>query len=270
MVTTMILDFHIHSNTSSDNKMTIREAYEAAVSAGLKHICITNHHEPFEVKNGEYKQSMTDQELENTKKQICELKKDGRVKIWFGVEMSYTEEEEEDIREYLAKNDFDFVLGSVHYNAGYVMADSRTREKLKNADHNAIRQEYFKNLKKAIKSKLFDVISHLDIYKRAISEVPFSEEKYEWIDVADNLLHCGVGFEINTSHSHKITDGTYPRREVIELLVRKGLKKITIGSDAHTPQDIGRNITKIEELLKSLGIKEVYRFEKREAIPEKI
>ena len=269
----MLIDFHIHSNTSSDNKMTIKEAYEAAAALGLKHICITNHHEPSEIKKGDYKQSMTAEELENTKNHIEELKKDGRVQIWFGVEMSYTEKEEEYIQSYLAKHSFDFVLGSIHYNAGHIMSDQKTREKLKDADPyiiDSIRKEYFMNLKKAIRSGLFDAISHPDIYRRAITEIPFSEEKYEWIDVADNLLNSGTGFEINTSQSKTEPDGTYPRREVIELMIRKGVKKITIGSDAHAATDIGRNIGKTENLLKSLGVKEIYRFEKRQPIPEQL
>ena len=46
----------MHSDTSIDNKMKIKEIYEAAATAGLKYICITNHHEPkqFDEKRMDY------------------------------------------------------------------------------------------------------------------------------------------------------------------------------------------------------------------------
>jgi histidinol-phosphatase (PHP family) len=259
----MLIDFHIHSNTSSDSDMTIKEIYERAVELGIKDICITNHHEPCEIKKGDHKQSMTDKELENTKKQIAKLKKDGRVRIWLGIEMSYTEEDEEDIRQYLSTNAFDFVLGSVHYAAGHNLANRHTRDRLKDVDHEPIRKEYLRLLKKAIKSRLFDIMSHLDLYKKSISEVPFDEDKHEWIDVANNLLNCGVGFEINTGRGKHI----YPSAEILRLLVEKGVKLITIGSDSHKTEEIGEGIDKAEKMLEELGVKTIYRFEKRKPIP---
>ncbi|MBU2560895.1 MAG: histidinol-phosphatase HisJ family protein [Nanoarchaeota archaeon] len=272
-----MIDFHIHSDTSSDNKMKISDIYEAAAAKGIKHICITNHHEPSETKNGDYKQSMTDEELENTNRQIAELGKDGRLKIYFGVEMSYTEEEEDYIREYLAHNGFDFVLGSIHYTNGLIVSDSKNREKMKGMDHAKVREEYFRLLKRAIKTRLFDVMSHLDIYQRIMDETPFEETKKDWEEVARLMVENNVGFEINTSKSKPYANAgvikpwsTYPSKEIIKLLVERGVKKITVGSDAHELEEIGQQLDGAIEFLKSLGVKEIYRFEKRKAIPEPI
>lgn len=271
----MIIDFHIHSDTSSDNKMNIKDIYEAAAAKGIKHICITNHHEPSEITKGDFRQSMTDDELESTKRQIEELKKDSRVKIYFGVEMSYTEENEEYIRKYLAGNGFDFVLGSIHYTNGMVVSDAKNREKMQGKDPAKVRQEYLRLLKKAIKTKLFDVMSHLDIYQRILDDIPFEQAKKDWEEVADLMVENGVGFEMNTSKSKPYSNivpprpgSTYPSKEIIKLLVNRGVRRITIGSDAHALEEIGHELDGATEFLKSIGIKEVYRFEKREAIPE--
>jgi len=92
--------------------------------------------------------------------------------------MSYTEEEEGYIREFLENHDFDFVIGSLHYVKGceisnVQLANESFREKLKDTDPWDIYSEYFRILKKAIETRLFDVVAHPDIYKRTLPEPSF-------------------------------------------------------------------------------------------------
>ena len=115
--------------------MSICEAYESAVEKGIKNICITSHHEPGEVVKGEMKQSLSEENIQNCNSEIAELKKDERINIFSGVELSYTEAEEEDINKFLEKNKFDFVLGTLHYVKGIPFGDHRSKDKLKNMNH---------------------------------------------------------------------------------------------------------------------------------------
>ena len=267
----IITDYHVHSDTSADNKMKLRELYEAAAAKGIKHICVTNHYEMNEVKAGEYKQSMTEEELAAYREEVRELQKDGRVDIAFGIEMGYTEAEEEDIRAFLERNEFDFVLGSVHHSGGHEVAVKDMNKKLKGKiDQKECRDEYFRVLKEGIKSRLFDVMSHLDIYIRAYEEASFSEAKHHWEDIADLLIENDVGFEINTCKPLLFGEGTHPSQEVIEYLVKRGVKLITVGSDAHKPEQVGQGLEDAVGFLKSLGVKYIYRYEKRRPIPEPI
>lgn len=260
----MILDFHIHANTSSDSKMSIEEIYNKALEKGIKNICITCHHEPSEAKNNEFKQSLTQEKIDLSRKEVERLRKDGKVNIYFGVEMSYTESEEEDIKEFLAKNEFDYVLGSIHYTKGLKLADGKSAEKAKAYNPEEVIEEYFRLLKKAIKTRLFDVIAHIDIYKKIIV-ADYARYVKEWEEVAELLSENNTGFEINTSYSAKVPGGTYPDLYAIKILAKKN-NIITIGSDGHKPEEIGRAILDVEKLLKSLGIVKVYKFEKRKAV----
>lgn len=263
----MIVDLHMHSDTSSDSDMTIREAYDEAVAKGIKNICITNHHEPMEVKRGEIKQSLTDEKIQKYREEVAELQKDGKVNILFGVEISYTEEEEGEIREFLNTHDFDFVLGSIHYVNGMHILSRKYLDELNAADPLDICNEYLRLLKKAIKTHLFDVMSHMDTYKKLITPPPFEKLKDQWEEVANLLRENGVGFEINTGPSQKKPGMIYPSKEIIQILIDRGVKIITIGSDSHHHKDIGRGIEDAENMLKDMGVKDVYLFEKRKPKP---
>ena len=261
------MDFHIHTNTSRDSNMTIKEAYERAAELGIKNICITNHHEPCEIKEGDFKHSLTDDDLDRYKTEVNETKKDGRINMCRGIELGYAEGAEEEIKTFLDKNGFDFVLGSLHHINEWHIGNPKTREKLKDKNPQNIYSEYFRLLKKAIKTRLFDVMSHIDLYKRVVPEPDFESVRKEWEEVADILLENNVGFEINTSYRKIVPDDTYPGIDVIKVMLEKGVKIITIGSDAHRPENIGRGIGKVEELLKNMGVNTIYRFEKRKLIP---
>lgn len=267
-------DFHIHSETSSDTKMTCKVIIDAAVAAGLKHICITNHHEPCEVRQGDFRQSLTDEKLDRCRKDISAHTPSG-LKVSLGVEMGYTESEEDDIREFLDRNKFDFVIGSIHYVKSMVISNPRNRGKFldisdkknKGLFSNPTIDEYFRLLKKAIAFGQFDVIGHADIFKRCLDPPEFSSLKTRWEEVADLLLKHDVGFEVNTSREREEPGGLYPDKKVIKLFIDKGIRKVTIGSDAHKPEDIGRRIDEVKTLLKSYGLKEIFTFEKRRPVP---
>ncbi len=260
----MKIDYHIHSDTSSDNKIKPKEIYEEAEKKGIKDVCVTCHHEPSEVMKNEFKQSLTKEKLDAIRKDVSELNKKGTVKMHLGVEMSYTEAEEEYIRQYLKENKFDFVLGSIHYVLGIKIAEVKNRDKVKDPD--ALMKEYFRLLKKAISSRLFDVIAHIDICKLMVPEPNHAVWTAEWKDVARLLHDNHVGFELNTSHVKYKPGDIYPSQNILNILTGEKEQVITLGSDAHKPEDIGRMLNEAEIMLKQLGVKNIYKFEHRTPI----
>ena len=77
------------------------------------------------------------------------------------------------------------------------------------------------------------------------------------------MLKHKIGFEINTSRHREAANGFYPHPRVIELLVKKGVRTITYGSDSHVYETIGHNYDRVVALLKSLGITQLCMFTKR-------
>lgn len=286
----MISDLHTHSDTSPDNVQTIREIYEAAVRKGLEYICITNHHEfvPQSVKEGYVLDS---EKIRRYKEDFKILPRNGKISVFFGTEIGYCEDRERDIREFIKAHQFDFVIGSVHWVDDFHIPDSRTRFKLEDKPElqKEVIEKYFSKLKKAISSGLFDVIGHIDVYKKVIPEPPFEDLKCkefskrkllhskgtggrflfedQWKEVADLLVEYKVGFEINTSYKNyfgeKPVPSIYPSQEIIKLFLERGVKIITTGSDGHSPDRIGDQIDLVEEMLRRFGVKKICYFKNR-------
>lgn len=266
----MIADLHTHSDTSPDNVQTIREIYEAAVKKGLEYVCITNHHEfvPQSVKEGYV---LDPEKIRRYKEDFKILPKNGKISIFFGTEIGYCPDREKDIRNFIKAHQFDFVIGSVHWTDDFHLPDSRTRFELEGKPElqKEVIRKYFVKLKKAISSELFDVIGHIDVYKKVIPEPPFEDMKNQWKEVADLLVKHKVGFEINTSYKNYFGENPvpsiYPSQEIIKLFLERGVNIITTGSDGHSPERIGDQIDAVEEMLGGFGVKKICYFKERKA-----
>ncbi|PIZ50966.1 hypothetical protein COY27_04900 [Candidatus Woesearchaeota archaeon CG_4_10_14_0_2_um_filter_33_13] len=262
----MIIDLHMHTNTSPDTTQELSEMYKIAVQKGLKYICITNHQE-LNVHSQEEGYSLTSEKLAKYKNEFKDLVLNPITKIFFGVEMGYYQDQEEVIKQFIRENDFDFVIGSVHWVDNLEVANGNNREKfaVQTELHANLIDNYFLKLEKAIKCKQFDVVGHIDVFKKVMPEPDFFILKERWAKIADVLIENNVGFEINTSYKFSDKNGLhiYPSVDVLNFFIEKGIKTITIGSDAHSYNRIGDQVDEVEKLLKSLGVKQVCYFEKR-------
>jgi histidinol-phosphatase (PHP family) len=267
----MILDFHIHSNTSPDNKLEIDQIYAAAVEKNLKYVCITNHHE-FIARLSDLGFTLDEIKIKKYLDHFSNLKLNSATKIFFGTEIGYWENKEEEIKQFINSVKFDFVIGSVHGLGEIELSNSKSRFKIKNQPElqQQIVEDYFVKLKNAIKSQLFDVIGHIDIFKKIMPEPDFDTLKIKWEEIADLLVQHDIGFEINTSYKNYFGEkpelAIYPNKEIVKLFVEKGVKKITIGSDTHAIEQVGNQIEKVEEFLKSLDVKQICYFKERNSV----
>ena len=66
-----------------------------------------------------------------------------------------------------------------------------------------------------------------------------------------------VAIELNTSTLCKGLGFTMPSREIMQMYYDLGGRLVTVGSDAHTPQNIGREIADGMEMLKAIGFDSV-------------
>ena len=77
----------------------------------------------------------------------------------------------------------------------------------------------------------------------------------------------GAAIEISCAGLRKPCKEIYPSLEFLKL-ARSFDVPITLGSDAHVPQDVGRDLDKAIELAKAAGYTEFCRFKKRKKILE--
>lgn len=81
--------------------------------------------------------------------------------------------------------------------------------------------------------------------------------------IIETLIANGKGIEINTAGLDKGLKEQHPCTEFIRQYRKKGGEIITVGSDAHRPEDIGRHFDHAADVLKECGFSYYCTFEKR-------
>ena len=120
---------------------------------------------------------------------------------------------------------------------------------------------FFDVLAEAAQSGLYDIAGHIDNLKRMGHHPPGSLG-----DVIDNLARtfksCDVAVELNTSgYDHEAAEA-YPSPAILDALGRHGVP-LTVGSDAHRPEDVARHFDRALRVLQAAGYDRVAFFNGR-------
>lgn len=278
-----MIDYHIHTRHSIDAEGSISEYCERALSLGLREICITNHCELDPLRNDSFirfnshREPITRENLLLLQDEVLREKvffKKAGLDVRFGLEIGYYDGIEPILQELIDDIRLDFLLGSIHC-LGHICIDSSQECSLYFTNHTAseLLVNYFQEVQKLIKSKLFDAIGHLDVYKKYGLDF-YGEEINRLPDIVLKSIfqlmeENEVALEINTAGLRRIHE-YYPSPSILQCAQAEGLKRITIGSDAHRVDDLGKGIRQGLEYAKSFGFDAVYGYEKRRPIQIKI
>ena len=92
-------------------------------------------------------------------------------------------------------------------------------------------------------------------------------ELEEFGEAIDSILHRlavqDKALEINTSGLRQAIGDTLPGRELVERFRKAGGRYLTVGSDAHRTEDLGKGLQTGYALAKDLGFGGVVRYERR-------
>jgi histidinol-phosphatase (PHP family) len=181
-----------------------------------------------------------------------------------GVEVDYQRWFEERIGEFLEAHSFDFVIGSVHY------VDRRmlmTPEYLEGRDCKAAYRDYYGAVLESVTSGLIDIVGHLEYANRRGVGVfgPFDPSPYraQVSGLFDAMIERGVALEINTAGLRQGTGATYPCEAHVALYAERGGRLLSIGSDAHRPEDLADRYTVAAELALKYGLDQVTTWRSR-------
>ncbi|MEO0128991.1 MAG: histidinol-phosphatase [candidate division WOR-3 bacterium] len=275
-----MVDYHIHTGHSIDADGSLRDYCEKALSLGLKEICFTNHCELDKERNdnlirfnGEIK-PIGNKSLLELQNEIFNLREHYRSKglnIKFGIEVGFFDGVEERLKEVIKGLSLDYLLAGVHC-LDHICIDSSRECNHYFEKHSAevLLDKYFSTMKLLLSSKLFDAVAHFDVYKKY--GLNFYGEKIkkfncEYVYQIFRLMaEYETGLEINTAGLRRNNE-FYPSPELIKLAKDAGVEIITIGSDAHKVEDLGRGIKDGLEYAKSSGFSKVYVFNRRCRFP---
>lgn len=188
-----------------------------------------------------------------------------------GIEVGFDHGLEEPIEQLLDKYPFDFVMGSVHCLEHVAISSHREYFRYYEGKTAAqICHDYFSTMGESVRSGLFDVIGHFDLYRRygsdyfgpemADMQKPYIEE------ILPELARQNIGLEVNTSGIRKGGHGTYPTIEILKKAKASGITVFTTGSDAHRLEHLGCDIPQVQSDLNRMGIN-ISTFTRRKNYP---
>lgn len=229
------LDAHLHTDLSPDADVPIDIYAALAREQGIAELAITDH---VDFDAGDPAYAFADFGRRERVVRAAAERWAGRPLIRLGVEVTYEQRLEDDIRAYLGRHRYDFVIGSVHPSLRNPMnSPEATAAWCAGKTHREAGAWYWDEVHAAIYSGLFDAIGHLDFVKRYMHAAlgPFAYEPHA--DIYDRalraLVETGTALEVNTSGLRQAPAEPYPSPVVVERYRALGGELVTIGSDAH-------------------------------------
>jgi histidinol-phosphatase (PHP family) len=183
-----------------------------------------------------------------------------------GLEVDFLPGQEDWIRDLAARHPWDYFIGSVHYISDNWAVDNPNKlSEWKQRDAFEVWSVYFDRLTRAAETGLFEIIGHADLPKK-FGHRPTRDcaPLYERFLTAAKKHNCAI--ELNTAGLRKDCQEIYPSREILQLAFQKGVR-ITFGSDAHAPEEVGMNFVEAVQLARQVGYTECCRFSQRQRQP---
>lgn len=275
-----LFDYHTQTLEHGKGKVPqIAETIEAAIARGLSAICLTDHFafppgfiDPTDDARVAYPQYAE-------KVQLMKDRYKNQIEVLYGTEFDWLPEYEDWISEQMKRYPFDYVIGSVHF-LGKIKDEKGERnfcidytkyEHLRGISYYGGVQgfvtAYFKEYRCMIQTGLFNGAGHLDLVKKYNDGSIFSETdtwyRKEVISTLDVLAQSSMVMEINTSGWERVCQVQYPSLWILKEARKRGIP-VTLGSDAHIPEHVGRNITKAVQIAQQAGYTSLARFTKRQ------
>jgi histidinol-phosphatase (PHP family) len=266
----MRVDYHMHlrgpgPGDGSEGPIELRaEAVEPFVEQarerGVDEIGFTEHMYYFRqlehLVEHPYQRSRIGHDLDDYVAALVEAKRRG-LPVKVGIEVDWLPGRAAELSELLAPYPWDFLLGSVHI----VDRQAVDMEPGLWADRpvEEVWRRYFAELGLLAGSGLVDVLSHPDLVK-IFGMAPGPEVVDELQrDAAEAFAAGGVAIEISTAGLRKRVGEIYPSPAFLTRCRERDVP-ITLASDAHVAEDVGRDFPAAVELAQKAGYENVTVF----------
>ena len=261
-----MFDYHMHTVVSFDGRERGRDMVKAALAAGLKEICFTDHldYDPLG------KMGVLAFDTARYNAEYDHLEAPG-LKIRRGMEFGMTVDNRAQFRKDLQRRPFDFVLGSIHFVDDFdVYYEDYWKDK---SVFQAERRFLEATLECVELHEDFDVLAHLTYIAKTHCHpsprpVPFEEHRELIDEILKTLARKNKGLEMNTSGVDRC-GGFLPTEDMVRRFREVGGRIVTIGSDAHQSRRVGQYAFEACDILKDI-FGYVCTFEDRKPIFHKL
>ncbi len=265
----IIPDYHLHTSLCKHASGHPAEYKAAAAAKNMQAICFTDHIPAPDGYDSECR--MTPAEFPLYRNMVVSLQKESVPKVGFGIEADYYPGATAFLTDWLPKQKFDLVLGSIHFIGTWAYDNPAEKHRWETVDLASVWRQYFDLLRELVDTRLFDVISHLDLPKKFGYRPPEKTVKEIAAPVLDRIKETGMAVEINTAGARNIVNEFYPAPYLLKMIQERNIP-ICFGSDAHKPEDVGFAFDDALKLAREIGFTTAVRFHQRHqttyALPE--
>lgn len=264
-------DTHVHTRRCGHAGGMDEEFVGAAIARGLGAIALTDH-APFYWLPPEQRDprlAMPFEDLPRYVEDVLALRERcrDRIEVLLGVEADYIAGREEELVRLLEAFPFDVVLGSVHFLDGWLVdaPSSLARFDQGQTEVDRVWERYAGLLIAAAGSRLFDVLTHLDLPKKFghRPSVPFGGRQSEVV-AAVAASRCAV--ELSSAGRRRPVGEDYPAPDVLRELASAAVPFV-LSSDAHAPAEVGFGFAELAANARAVGVGEVLVFRRRRGKP---
>jgi histidinol-phosphatase (PHP family) len=197
--------------------------------------------------------------------QKVSMERQPEIDLRLGIEMDYFPGREKEIAEKLSRAEFDYAIGSVHYIDGWAFDHPDYKQGFADQDIDAIYYRYAQILAQMVGSRMFDIVGHIDLVK-IWGHRPQRQKAVDYFSpVLQKIKKTGMVVEINSAGLRKPVGELYPADDLLAMLYEMNIP-ITLGSDAHHPQQMGEGIEEAWTAARKAGYRTVTGFKKHRPI----
>lgn len=189
--------------------------------------------------------------------------KDRGLPVLLGLEVDFFPETIDSVVELLSPYPFDYLIGSTHWVGGWSIDHGGAAYEF---DRRGVRQayeDYFAIEEQLAASGAVDVLAHVDVAKKQgyrLAEPP--TDLYAKVVAA--AAESGTAVEVSTAGLHQPAAELYPHQRFLEMFFDAGVP-ITLASDAHYPEQAGRDRHRAVAAAREAGYRERLRYRRRVA-----
>jgi len=255
-----MIDYHIHTLLCNHAQGSMESYIRSAINLGMSEICFLDH---LTVRESEKGLSMAPGEIPYYFQAIQLLKQQYKdaISIKAGIEIDFNPAHTDLFQEIVGTYAFDVVASALHFPGGINVVSGSSAWRHGENDTDYVYGLYYEHLGNMLDFNYFDVICHIDLIKKFGRKPSRSFDK-EFNEILLKIKTKNLCVEINTSGYNHLVGEPYPSANIITKCHKLGIN-ITLGSDAHTPANVGQHYDRALPLVLSAGYNYLTTFTKR-------
>lgn len=266
----MLTDYHLHLRPDDPDaapgqyftSANVKRYLDAAAAAGIAELGVSEHVHRFRQALQIWDHPFWRLQARDDLGDYCAFVRSTPLRL--GLEMDFVPGREDRIAAMLDAHEFDYVVGSVHFIGDRAVDWDGYDIWEVTGDPDRVWRMYFEALEAAIRTGLYDILAHPDLVKvwGDRRPAPNRDPRFYYGPVVEAIAETGIAVEVSTAGLHKPTGELYPADAFARMCVEVGAA-FALSSDAHVPEDVGRDYDRAVERMRDWGIKEIAVFERR-------